>query len=64
MPCSDLGETSLGHVSVTAPLDKSGPNRAQIRIRGQESWQNLDGYGAIEPRVSGTIHLAHAAGRL
>jgi hypothetical protein len=29
---------------------------------GQLRWQDLEGDNAIETRVSGAIHLAHAAG--
>ena len=31
-------------------------------IRGQIGGQNLDGYVALQPRIAGAIHLAHATG--
>ena len=33
----------------------------RIGIGGEGFGENLDGDGAIEPRVAGAIHLAHAA---
>ena len=34
---------------------------AELRIRCERCWKNLDGHGAIEPRVTGAIDLSHAA---
>ena len=35
---------------------------AELRIGGEGFGKNLDRDGAIEPRVAGLVHLAHAAG--
>ena len=35
---------------------------ASLGVRGEVAGQHLDRDGAIEPRVSRPIHLAHAAG--
>src|SRR5436309_200769 len=35
---------------------------AELRVRGQRAWQNLDGDDPVEPRVAGAIDLAHPAG--
>ena len=34
---------------------------AQLRVGGERRGEDLDGDGAIEPRIAGAIHLAHAA---
>ena len=36
--------------------------RTQIGITSDFAWQDLDRDGAIEARVAGFIHLAHATG--
>ena len=35
---------------------------AELRIGGERVGQDLDRDGAVEPRVAGLVHLAHAAG--
>jgi len=34
----------------------------QLRIAGKMFGKNLDGNDAVEPRISGAMHLAHSAG--
>src|SRR5262245_26571476 len=34
---------------------------AKLRLGGERRREDLDGDGAIQPRVAGAIHLAHAA---
>jgi serine/threonine protein kinase len=47
---------------VSRPLLLRAPAAAARTIRGQIGRQNLDGYIPLQPRVAGTVYLAHAAG--